>query len=178
MSKRWYFAALVPLVIGGLIAGFAFMRLGDAIAAMPRMVVPGEHTFQLPAGDHIVFAESESTVDGTHYANPKFGVKCSLTADGAPVLLSSHSGKLTYSLGGYEGGAIFDFTLAKAAAVKLACETNDGKAVLAVGPSLAMNIVVAVVPLLIGLLGGIVTLFIVRKKRKRYLALVAARDNT
>jgi len=178
MSRAWYLAALVPIALAGLIATLAFLRLVDRIDAMPRMVVPGEHAFALPAGDHIVYAESRSHVDGVAYANESFAVQCSMSSDGAPVPLSSHGSRMTYALGGYAGNAIFDFTLDKPATVKLACETTDGKGVLAVGKSFALTIVVAVVPLVLGMLAAGAAFLIVFMKRRRYLALVAARDNT
>jgi hypothetical protein len=179
MSRGWYFVALLPLVIGAGIAVLAFTRLIDSIEQMPRMVVPGEKTFTLPAGEYVIYAESQSTVDGVAYVNERFRVNCSLSAsDSSPLPLSSHGGKLKYDLGDYEGGAIFDFELPADGTAKLACETDQPKAVLAIGKSFAMTIVAGVVPLVFGLLGALLAFFVIRRRRKRYLALVSARDNT
>ncbi|HEY5926974.1 MAG TPA: hypothetical protein VIV11_35045 [Kofleriaceae bacterium] len=178
MTRWWYLAALVPLVIGAVIGILAFGRLIESIEGMQRMVAPGQQAFTLAAGDHIIYAESKSTVDGVAYVNDKGSVKCSLhAADGKAIEIKNHSGKLKYSMSGYSGGAIFDFTMPRDGTATLDCETDEGKVVLAIGPSLAMSIVVGVLPIVLGLVGAVATFFVIRRKRKRYLELIAARDN-
>jgi hypothetical protein len=171
MTRTWYLVALVPLVLCGAIAAVAFSRLVAGIEEMPRMVAPGEKTFTLPPGQYVVYAESQSTVDGTAYVNKSFHVQCAMTAaDGKQLELSSHGSKLTYAVGGYEGRAIFDVTLPSDGPTRLACQTDGNKAVLAIGRSFAAMIVVGVVPLVLGIIAAVVAFVIVYRKRKRYLA--------
>jgi hypothetical protein len=172
MSRAWYLTMLMPLglcVFGVL----AFMRLVDNIEGMQRLVVPGERTLTLDKGDYRVFAESESHVDGVAYANNQYSVRCSLEADGAPIELESSTAKITYSLGGYAGRSIFKFTMRKAGSAKLACTTDDGKAVLAVGTGIGTSIVAGVLTLVFGVIGIVAAFAIVFVLRRRTVRRIA-----
>jgi hypothetical protein len=179
MSRKWYLAALVPLVIGVAVGLLSITRLMGAIEDMPRMMVPGSHAFALAADDYVVYGESKSVVDGQAIVNERFNVRCVLKdASGAPLALTAHAGSARYAIGSYAGESLFDFTLPAAGTVTLACEMNDGKAVLAIGGGIGLSIVIGVVSTVLGFIAAIITLVVVRKRRKRYLELVAARDNT
>ncbi|HEY5951461.1 MAG TPA: hypothetical protein VIV40_38470 [Kofleriaceae bacterium] len=160
LNRAWYLALLAPLALCGL-GVLAFLRLADNIDHMPRLVVPGESTLTLEARDYRVFAESESTVDGVAYANDHFSVRCAIEANGKPLELATPTSRITYQLGGYAGRAIFVFTMPAAGTAKLACETDDGKAVLAVGTGIGTSIVAAVLTLVFGVIGTIAAFVIV-----------------
>jgi hypothetical protein len=173
MRRAWYFVALVPLLVGAAFGALAFMRLVDTIQAMPRMVAPGEKSFALPAGEHVIFVETASTVDGVAYANDRGRVTCGVKAsDGSTIALAHHEGKLKYSLGGHSGGAVFNFTMPSEGNALVGCSVDDGKVVIAVGQSFGFMIVVAVVPLVLGAIASVVAFVIVYRRRKRYLELV------
>jgi hypothetical protein len=168
MSRAWYLTMLAPLALIGL-SVLAFMRLKANIDGMQRLVVPGERALTLEARDYRVFAETESVVDGLAYANERFAVSCSVKHDGKPIELKTSVGKITYSLGAYSGRAIFVFTMPKAGTAQLACTSEDGKAVVAVGTGIGTSIVAGVLTLVFGLLGTIaafVIVFVLRRKRR------------
>lgn len=167
-SRAWYIAAVVPLVIGALVAWLGFSRLVDSIDSMQRLVAPGERDLVLDAGDYIVFGESESVVDGVAYANDRWSVRCSMALDGAPLELRTVTGRTTYSFGNHAGRAIFELTMPRSGTAHLACETDQGKAVIAVGTGIGASIVIGVIGLVFGVLlaGGVFTIIFV-KRRKR-----------
>jgi hypothetical protein len=167
MSRAWYLTIVVPLAVC-VLGVFAFIRLVDNIEGMQRFVIPGERTLTLERGEHKIFAESESHVDGVAYSNERFAVRCSAEADGKPLELRTVTGKIKYSLGGYSGRAMFAFTMPAAGAARIACTTEDGKAVLAVGTGIGVSIVAAVLTLVLGILGTIgafVIVFVLRRRR-------------
>lgn len=171
MSRAWYLTALVPLAIGITIAVVSFSRLIDNVESMQRLVAPGERTFVLNAGEYVVFGESESTVDGTVYRNDSFAVNCALTTEGGTQIpLSRPTGKTRYALGGYSGTGLFEFALPSAQTVKLACTSEDGKVVLAIGGGIGAAIVVAVVCGLFGLFSAGGVFLLVFLKRRKFLA--------
>gem|GEM_PF-3478866 len=43
----------MPVVIGIVIAVMQFRSFGDGIAAMDRVVVPGEHSLELSKGEYV-----------------------------------------------------------------------------------------------------------------------------
>jgi hypothetical protein len=166
MSRAWYLTILAPLALCGLSA-LAFVRLVHNIEAMQRFVVPGERTLKLDKGDYRVFAESESHLDGVAYANDRYSVRCSLEAGGKPIELETSVGKITYSLAGYSGRAIFVFTMPAAGEARIACTTEDGKAVLAVGTGIGTSIVAGVLTAVFGVIGVFAVFAIVFVLRRR-----------
>ncbi len=176
MSRAWYLTALVPLAIGITIAVVSFSRLLDNLQSMQRMVAPGERTFVLNAGQYIIYGETTSTVDGVAYHNTGFSLNCRLTAeDGTTIPLERPTGKITYAMGGHEGTGMFEFDLAGSSNVKLSCETDGGKAVVAIGGGIGAAIVVAIVCGLFGVLGGVAVLLVVYFVRRKVLARERAR---
>jgi hypothetical protein len=155
-------------VLGAVGAWLAFSRLVDSIDNMQRLVAPGERDIVLDAGDYVVFGESESVVDGVAYANDQWSVRCSMTFEGAPLELRTVTGRTTYSFGNHAGRAIFEVTMPKSGTAHLACETEQGKAVIAVGTGIGASIVFGVLGLVFGVLlaGGVFTIIFI-KRRKR-----------
>ena len=179
MSRAWYLTVLVPLAFGVIIGGISLSRMMEQIESMPRAVIPGERTFELPAGEHIIYGETYSVVDGVVYRNKRFTATCTVTrADGTPIPFESYGGKMRYGIGVYSGRAIFKFELESPGAAKVSCSTKDGsKLVIAVGEGIGAQVVVAVVGALFGLFTALAVFAIVLVKRKRYKRALAARGN-
>jgi hypothetical protein len=174
MSRAWYLTMLVPAALI-VLSVLSFMRLVDNIEGMQRLVAPGERTLTLERGDYRVFAESESTVDGVAYSNERYSVRCAVTANGEPLKLESTTAKITYSMGGYAGRAIFVFTMPAAGTAQLTCTTEDGKAVVAVGTGVGTSLIAALLTGLFGFFGIFGAFTIVFVLRRRSLKRTAAR---
>jgi hypothetical protein len=169
VSRAWYLIGLVPLAIGLGIGALSFLHMIDDIKQMPRVVVPGEHAIELAGGDYIVFGESDSVVDGTAYHAEHFSVRCHLTgASAEPIELHSTAASTHYAIGGFSGTSMFTFTLPSMESVTLACTTDqDVKAVLAIGRGIGVRVVLAVLSLLGGILGTVLAMIVVYRRRKR-----------
>jgi hypothetical protein len=168
MSRAWYFLALVPVLLGIAIAGATCSAMVDDIKSMQRVVVPGEGQLQLEAGDYVAYGETKSNVNGVVYSNASFSVRCGLVGpDGAEVPLETPTGKVQYGLGGYSGRNFFELTAPTKGTYTLRCEGSDEPAVIAVGKGVGSSIVILVLSALGGLIAGVVTIFVIRRKRKR-----------
>ncbi len=175
MSRAWYLAALLPLAIGIVVGVLAFKRLIDHVESMHRLVAPGEKTLMLDEGDYVVFAETESSVDGVAFVNDRFNVECSLTANGQPIALERPSGTTKYSIGGYSGHSIFTFEMPASTSATLRCTSEGGKAVLAIGTGIGGGIVVGVLALVFGILGAGGAFTIIYIRRRQFLQRSTAR---
>ena len=167
-SGWWYLLALVPIAIGGIVAAVAMSSLLGDIEGMKRMVVPGEATFELEAGDYVVYGELQSTVDGVAYRASSVQVRCILASPaGEPVKMTTPGSSTSYTLGGYQGESMFEFTIATAGTYQLGCANEGDPAVLAIGHGLGAGIAVVAVSMVVAIIGAIVVLVLVRRKRKR-----------
>jgi hypothetical protein len=167
MSRAWYLAALVPLAIGVVVGVLAIKRMIEHVESLHRLVVPGEKTLMLDEGDYVVYAETESSVDGVAFVNDRFSVECTLVANGQPLALERPTGSTKYSIGGYSGHSIFTFDMPASTSATLRCTSEGGKAVLAIGTGIGGGIVVGVVALVFGILGagGAFTIIYIRRRQ-------------
>jgi hypothetical protein len=171
VSGWWYLLALVPVAIGGIIAAVAMSSLLGDIEGMKRVVVPGEATLELGAGDYVVYGELQSTVDGVAYRATSVQVRCMMTtAGGEGVILTTPGASTSYSLGGYQGQSMFEFTIREAGTFQLVCQNDGDPAVLAIGHGIGAGIAVVAIGMGAGFIGAIVVLLLVRRKRKRAAA--------
>lgn len=168
MSKAWYFLALVPVLLGIAIAGATCSAMIGDIESMQRVVVPGEGQLELEAGEYVAYGETDSTVNGVVYTNTGFSVRCGLVGpDGAEVPLEQPTGKVSYTMGGYSGRNFFELTAPTKGTYTLRCEGTDAPGVIAVGKGVGSRIVILVLSALGGIIAGVVTFFVIRRKRKR-----------
>lgn len=169
MRRTWYLLALVPFAVGAALAVVSFVRLFDNLEGMPRLVVPGERSVELDAGNYVVYGESRSIVDGTAYVSDQFSVRCALAKqDGTEIPLSHSSIERTYELGDHAGSGLFEFELPTRETVKLSCTTEDGKVVLAIGRGIGGAIVAGVLSVMLGGLAAVVVFVVVFIKRRRW----------
>src|SRR6185503_15494940 len=124
VSRRWYLVALVPGLIGMVLVLIGTIRMFGDIADMQRMLVPGEHAFELGIGDYRGYVETESEIDGRSIKGDNVAVECTLTVAGAPVALKPRELKGEYSTPTFTGTARFDFTMPKAGSAHFACTAN------------------------------------------------------
>jgi hypothetical protein len=169
MSRLWYLVALVPIAIGVIVVVKNVRGLFDDIEHMQRVVVPGERTLKLDAGDYVIYGETKSRVDGVSYINESFNVRCALSAaDGTAIKLESKTGSSQYTLAGYEGHSMFDVSIPKAGDYHFACEGDSKAAVLAFGHGIGMTLVVTILAGVFGLLlsGGVFLLVFLKRRKK------------
>lgn len=177
MSRAWYLVSLIPIAVCVGIALLLFSHLLSDVEHMPRFVIPGDKTLQLAAGEYIGFGETDSRVDGTHYINESFRVKCSLTAaDGRAITLGEPSATTNYQLGGYKGGSMYDFTIPADGAYAFSCSGDDNdQAVLAVGHGIGGTIVKAIALILAGLISAGVFFGLLYQRRQALKRSIEAR---
>lgn len=171
-GRIWYLLCFVPLVAAAIAVVVGVKDFFANIEAMQRFVVPGEHTITLGAGDHSVFGESVSFVDGVAYRNPTFRVSCALLApDGSPVKLDRPTATTTYTGAGYQGESMFELSVPRAGSYRLTCD-GDSKGVLAIGDGpggllLFLGVFGTIAGIFIG--GGLFTIVFIKRRKARGL---------
>ena len=168
MSRAWYLMILVPLAIGASAVILSIMKLVDGVEQMQRVVMPGERTLALTAGDYIIYGETTSVVDGVSYLTESFSVSCKLTGAGGTPIALDRSSHTTYSIDGYRGRSLFEAKIDKDGRYTLAC-TGDKQAVLAFGHGMGATIVTIVLGALGGVFGAVGVLLIVLFRRRRFV---------
>lgn len=112
----------------GASCGLTLWQSNERVDRLQRLVMPGAHELDLSAGDHVLYAESRSTVDGTAYVWHGGALPCELVAiaTSQPVPLSTSSVSESYSFDSYEGQSMFTFDVATAGRHRLACDVETG----------------------------------------------------
>jgi hypothetical protein len=160
--------ALAAVMIGVTIAVVGGLQLLDDVIDMPRVVVPGSGEVTLAAGDHVIYGESRSELDGTAYVVNSLQLRCAMqSSDGEPIALTAPSARVSYGIGGFSGESMFATTIPKAGRYQLRCDGQGGPATLAFGTRIGTEIVVMVVGGVGGMLGAVVILLVVRRLRRR-----------
>ena len=168
-SAKSYLLALIPLALGAAICGWAVSGLLAEIERMPRVVVPGGGKVTLAAGDYIAFGESDSRVGDTVYRSGSFEVRCGMRSveAGDQVALSKPSVHTSYSAPGFHGESLFELTIPRDGAYELRCEGSGGPTTIALGHCIGTSLVLLVVGVFGGVGGAILTLAVVRRRRRR-----------
>jgi hypothetical protein len=148
--------------------------LKDNIQGMQRVVVPGETEVRLTAGEHVVYAESNSVVDGTAYHTESFSLRCAVVdADtGEAASLSTPTGSTTYSMFGFSGEAVFDLDVPDDGTYRVVCEGDDPPAVIAIGDGMGWGIAMIAISGLFAVFGTIAVLAVVATLRFKRRAMV------
>jgi hypothetical protein len=126
----WLYVLGVVMTIGGCGAscGVTLWQSNERVERLQRMVMPGTHQVELLQGEHVIYAESRSTVDGTAYVWRGGALQCELiesTSEKA-VHLSSPSVDENYAFGGFEGQSMFTFEITSPGRHRLMCEVETG----------------------------------------------------
>ena len=128
-GQVWYAVAALPLLCGFAAMGMVvFTQVSTLDDGLEQIVVPGARELSLEPGQHTVFLEYRSVVDGRVYAVdqvPGLAVHVE-AADGAPVAVSAPRASTTYTLGGRQGAAINVFRIEQAGAYRISAD-YDGQ---------------------------------------------------
>lgn len=120
----------IALMFGGCGAscGMTLWQSSAKVDAMQRLVMPGEHEVELAAGEHVIYAETRSTVGGTSYVWNGGALQCTAveSASSKPAALSAATMSENYSFGGFEGQSMFELDIATAGRHRVACEVATG----------------------------------------------------
>jgi hypothetical protein len=159
------------LLVGGIAAAaVGGWNIYDTITSqfdLQRVLIPGQEEIRLAqTGDYDVFLETRSRVDGKVYqmADENIsGLEATLTwaETGEKIPLKSPSGDFTYSIGAYEGRALFQFHADKTGQAILQAQYADGQgpqAVLAVGQVSMGELIGTILLLVLGVLAAFVGL--------------------
>ncbi len=166
----WFALTIVPIAVAALLTVNEFRGLSSEIRGMQRVVVPGEGVVTLDAGEHVAYGETASVVGGTAYHTSSFSTSCALVDDssGEAVTLTATTGTTEYSLAGFSGTAMFDFTIPRAGAYRLTCTGDSTPAVIAIGDGLGWNIVrLVLIPLASLPVAALVALAVFLLRRRR-----------
>jgi hypothetical protein len=126
----WLYVLGVLMTFGGCGAscGMTLWQSNERVERLQRLVMPGAHEIDLSPGEHVLYAESRSTVDGTAYVWHGGALQCELvdSASNQAVPLSASSVSESYSFGGYEGQSMFSFEITTAGRHRLTCNVETG----------------------------------------------------
>lgn len=173
-SRAWYWVALAAFLVGvGWLGGRVYM-LAQQVDSFQRVAAPGSGEVSLDhSGGYVIYYEGPGAADGNV---PAYDVNVTARSQSsAPMSLEAYSGSLTYSFGSREGRAVLTLEVAGPGTVLI--EVADGGATpgdssLAIGSSIAGDIVGIVLPavvlMLVGI-GGAMAVAIIRHRRRRVL---------
>lgn len=159
-SRWWYLLGALLFVVGGSVSFVLGLdHLGDRVAAMPRVVVPGRAALELPAGEQVLFLETRSVLgarvlEGTDDIGD---LACSLhRRGGEPVALRAAQPSTHYEVAGYAGRSLAVAEIDAPGPHELRCDgATAEEVVLAVGGDLASALAWMVVPALVFALAGL-----------------------
>jgi hypothetical protein len=167
-SKLWYVAGVAILVggIGGAV-WYGVTTVIGSIDDMQRFVVPGEHELELAAGDHTLYYERTSTVNGVAYHTERVvSLQCGLRFGQEPIEMRAPSMNETYTMGSRSGASVAAFTADQKGTYTLDCAHEDGPVVVAVGDAFSFKvIIIAIVMAFLGLIAGAVTIALTYQRR-------------
>jgi hypothetical protein len=126
----WLYVLGIVMTIGGCGAscGVSLWQSNERVERLQRMVMPGTHQVELSTGEHVLYAESRSAVDGTVYVWHGGALQCELIerASEKAVPLSSPSVNENYAFGSYEGQSMFTFEITSPGRHRLTCDVGTG----------------------------------------------------
>jgi len=163
-TRAWYIVAGL-LAIAAVVASslFVIYRVYGLSSRLQQVVVPGEASVTLTQpGNHTIFHEYNSVIDGKVYAAPSIaGLKVTLvSADGSPVRLGSPTATSRYSFAGREGISVFSFK-AEPGTYRLTASYENGRVeprtVLSVGSGFVAAIITTVMVAILIAFAGIGT---------------------
>ena len=177
-GRAAYLLGCLPILAGfGVMIALLVVNLPKMSDDLHQIVVPGARELTLEAGEHMVFLETRSMVDGRSYvADDVSGLAVSVVnADGLPIAVSPPSGTATYSLGGREGYAIAVFEVVTAGRHTVSEAYEDGVAapetVIAVSGDFMGGLMgtafSGLTAAFVGLLGAVAVVLWVRSRRRK-----------
>jgi hypothetical protein len=167
ISSRGGYALSAALVVAGIAVGvIGVVRLVGSVESMPRVMMPGKASVELPAGDSAIFVETRSVIHGIAVVSqPPANMRCLVEGTADDPVLVVPSREVTYVMGSYEGRLVYDVEGARAGTHQVSCESDGGQFVLAfasgpmasIGTRLVVVMLSSTLLVLAGLtLGGVV----------------------
>ena len=172
-------ALLLAAGIGSCVSGITGMS--KQVDGLARVVVPGEAQVQLEAGEHTIFFESRSRVNGKLYvADQLSDLGCAVVdASEQEVKLEHPTGSQSYSFGSFKGESIFELVTPRAGLHTVSCaydEDAEPKVVLAfMRGSLFRPILEPILGFFLCFGAGVAVLLVVWNARRRAARVAAAR---
>lgn len=167
LHGAWYALSVVPVLAGVLIMTLSIVGLMRDFREMPRVVVPGDKTMTLRAGDYVGYIETDTIVDGVSYSGLQANTRCTLvdSTTGEGLTLTAPTGSMTYNIGSYSGRKGFDVTIPHDGDYTLSCP--EGTGVIAIGHGILRPMLLGMfLPLFGGLALGGIALFVVYRRRR------------
>ena len=160
-GRVFYLLAVMPAICGIVtMVVLLATKLPALDDGLEQIVVPGARDLVLKPGDHTVFLEFRSVVDGRVYVVQDVGglaVKVQ-AADGTPVATRTPSGSSTYTFGGRQGQSIQVFRIERAGIYRVSAD-YDGvvgpQTVIAVGQGFMTGMFAVVLSALGAFFGGV-----------------------
>lgn len=160
-GRIFYLLAVLPAICGIVIMVVIMATKLPALDdGLEQIVVPGARDLMLKPGDHTVFLEFRSVVDGRVYVVQDVGglaVKVQ-AADGSPVATRTPSGSSTYTFGGRQGQSIQKFRIDRAGTYRVSADYDSGagpQTVIAVGQGFMTGMFAVVLSAVGAFFGGI-----------------------
>lgn len=162
MTRRWYLLSLVPVLFGLMVFVLCLASIAIRVGDMPRLAVPGERTINLDGGKYILYGEGE---DDTH----DDALRCSVhDSTGASLPVISALDRSTYYTPTHEGRALHEVFVPHPGDHVVACTMTDGaRGAIAIGRRLTVTLIVGITTLILGVVGGLLALFLLSRKRAR-----------
>ncbi|VXB70552.1 hypothetical protein [Brevundimonas sp. G8] len=160
-GRIFYLLAVLPAICGIVtMVVLLATKLPALDDGLEQIVVPGARELALTPGNHTVFLEVRSVVDGRVYAVdevPGLAVKVQ-AADGTPVATRTPSGSSTYTFGGRQGQSIQVFRIDRAGTYRVSADYEGGagpQTVIAVGQGFMTGMFAVVLSALGAFFGGV-----------------------
>ena len=169
--SAWFYLLGVLIWFGGCCGGVGntLWTVGTSVQDQPRGVFPGELSFDVSAGRHVIFLESKSQVDGAiHTSGGVTDLNCTVEGPKGPVAVYPPATSTSYSFSAFAGESLLGFEASSSGTHTLACEhAGDAPIVLSIGTGLggeiASGLVLAFGAAFLGL-GGIIVVFVLRRR--------------
>lgn len=150
--SRWYYGLAAFIAVAGIALSISTMISGISSmgSEMQQVVVPGNSDLQLlEVGEHTIFYENQSVVDGRVYSTgddiPGLQIEVKNKTTGIKVATYTPGGSFSYSFGGRTGRSVLAFNIDRPGTYVLSAGYPEGisgpQVVLAVGHGLAGSIV-------------------------------------
>ncbi len=163
------YAIVLAIIVGGGGASvwLAMARAGTSVAAQPRMILPGKVTATLTPGNHGVFVETRSEIDGKETTGPKTQPICSLAGPGdVAVPLNPPDIKESYDTRGFRGARAYEVQIEHGGAHVLECSGPAGTIVAIGDGAQVWDMVPGLAGLVVCLLSGLgLFLFVFVRRR-------------
>ena len=160
-GRIFYLLAVLPAICG-IVAMVVILatKLPTMDDGLEQIVVPGARELALRPGNHTVFLEVRSVVDGRVYAvDDVSGLAVKVeAADGTPVATRAPGGSSTYTFGGRQGQSIQVFRIDRAGTYRVSAD-YDGRVgpqtVIAVGQGFMTGMFAVVLSAVGAFFGGV-----------------------